>query len=44
MTAQSFNHQIKIVSIPSPKGPPLIGQARELIAGAPRFTSRLADE
>jgi cytochrome P450 len=31
-------------SIPSPPGPPLIGQARELIAGAPRFTSRLADE
>lgn len=29
--------------IPGPKGIPFIGQARELIAGAPRFTSRLAD-
>ncbi len=33
-----------MIAIPSPQGPPLIGQARELIAGAPRFTSRLADE
>ena len=31
-------------TIPGPQGPPLIRQARELIAGAPRFLSRLADE
>ncbi len=30
--------------IPGPKGIPFIGQARELIAGAPRFVARLADE
>lgn len=33
-----------MIPIPGPKGIPFIGQARGLIAGAPRFTSRLADE
>ena len=31
-------------TIPGPKGKPFIGQAPDLIAGAPRFLSRLADE
>lgn len=30
--------------IPGPKGPPFIGQARELIADPPRYISHLADE
>ena len=33
-----------MTTIPGPQGPPLIRQARELIAGAPRFLNRLADE
>ena len=30
--------------VPGPKGPPFLGVARDLIAGAPRYLSRLADE
>lgn len=33
-----------MTTIPGPQGPPFIRQARELIAGAPIFLSRLADE
>ena len=33
-----------MTKIPGPQGPPFIRQARELIAGAPRYLSRLADE
>jgi cytochrome P450 len=33
-----------VTSIPGPQGPPFFGQVRELIAGAPRFINRLADE
>lgn len=33
-----------MITIPGPQGPPFIRQARELIAGAPRYLSRLADE
>lgn len=33
-----------MTTIPGPQGPPFIRQARELIAGAPRYLSRLADE
>jgi cytochrome P450 len=33
-----------MTTIPGPQGPPLLRQARELIAGAPRYLNRLADE
>ena len=29
--------------VPGPKGPPFLGVARDLIAGAPRYLSHLAD-
>jgi cytochrome P450 len=33
-----------MTTIPGPQGHPLFGQVSELVAGAPRFLSRLADE